>query len=376
MRDDLGRKDIRQEERPRTERHYRGGLFFPLLLVIVGIIFLLDNLGVLDGGAWENIFRLWPLLLVVLGLDSLVKREGIAGPLLGISLGVIFLLGNFGYLSISVWEMIFRIWPLFLIAWGIDILIGRRSLLLSLTGAALVIALLFGALWYFGGFGLPGQPLLGGQARLAGSTISQELDGAARAQVEISPSAGTLALSAQDQPANMLITGQVPEERADRLTQNFSLNGDLAIYNLKDAQPTVFMPGNSSRSAWDLRLNPEIPIDLRVNMGAGDATLDLSGLNLTHLDVNLGVGQVEVILPEGGSFEAKVSSAIGQTTIFIPGDLAVRIRAGTALSARSIPALYSEVGDNVFVSPGYEEAENKVEIDLNQAIGQVVVKVK
>lgn len=70
------------------------------------------------------------------------------GPLLLIGAGVVFLLNNLGVLPWGVWETLGRLWPLFLIAIGIDLVVGRRKPLISLliilglvvVGVALVYA--------------------------------------------------------------------------------------------------------------------------------------------------------------------------------------------------------------------------------------------
>ena len=49
-----------------------GPVFWPILLIAVGVIFLLSNLGVLPFDA-SQIWRLWPLILVVIGLDVLLE---------------------------------------------------------------------------------------------------------------------------------------------------------------------------------------------------------------------------------------------------------------------------------------------------------------
>jgi hypothetical protein len=46
-------------------------LFWPLALVALGILLLLDNLGYLPGSAWGYV---WPALLIFLGLSLLVRR--------------------------------------------------------------------------------------------------------------------------------------------------------------------------------------------------------------------------------------------------------------------------------------------------------------
>lgn len=44
-------------------------------LIIIGVIFLLKNLGLISAGAWDI---LWPILLIALGI-SFVTRQGKAG---------------------------------------------------------------------------------------------------------------------------------------------------------------------------------------------------------------------------------------------------------------------------------------------------------
>ncbi len=49
-----------------------GPVFWPILLIAVGVIFLLSNLGLFPFDA-SQLWRLWPLILVVIGLDVLLE---------------------------------------------------------------------------------------------------------------------------------------------------------------------------------------------------------------------------------------------------------------------------------------------------------------
>jgi len=49
-----------------------GPVFWPILLIAVGVIFLLSNLGMLPFEPWQ-LWRLWPLIIVVIGLDVLLE---------------------------------------------------------------------------------------------------------------------------------------------------------------------------------------------------------------------------------------------------------------------------------------------------------------
>ena len=75
-----------------SERRRRGSLVGPLILIGLGVVFLLNNLGILSWSVWEVIFRLWPILLVAIGLDLLVGRRSTLGSLLALALTLIILL--------------------------------------------------------------------------------------------------------------------------------------------------------------------------------------------------------------------------------------------------------------------------------------------
>ncbi|MFN8595566.1 MAG: DUF5668 domain-containing protein [Anaerolineae bacterium] len=46
--------------------------FWPIVLIGAGVIFLPNNLGVIQGNPWSVIWRLWPVLLIALGLEILI----------------------------------------------------------------------------------------------------------------------------------------------------------------------------------------------------------------------------------------------------------------------------------------------------------------
>lgn len=43
-----------------------------LILIIIGVVFLLQNLGYISEGAWSII---WPAILIVIGMGTLLKRK-------------------------------------------------------------------------------------------------------------------------------------------------------------------------------------------------------------------------------------------------------------------------------------------------------------
>lgn len=79
------------------ERH---GSFSAILLIFLGIVFLLNNLNILPWTIWLSLWRLWPVILILAGLQTVFRGSKIADwliYLLGliISIGLIYLAINF-----------------------------------------------------------------------------------------------------------------------------------------------------------------------------------------------------------------------------------------------------------------------------------------
>ena len=107
-------------------------------------------------------------------------------------------------------------------------------------------------------------------------------------------------------------------------------------------------------------------------MGAGQMNLDASELQLENLDASQGVGELSLSLPAGVALQADVSQAIGKITIQVPHDVAVRIEISKALSALNVPSAF-ELRDGYYYSPGYENADYVVDLNISQAIGNIEI---
>lgn len=347
-------------------RHGRGSLVFPILLIGLGIALLLENLGVMTGSVWEWVFRLWPLLLIAVGLDGIFfRRGGMAGSALLIGAGLVFLLTNFGYLSFSIWQTVFNLWPLLLIAIGFDIFVGRRSIWVTLLGVVLILALLFGALWFFGARVGPAQAV-------AGPQISQDLQDASQASVVIERGSGDVRLHVLAGDDGLLLFGHAPVANGVSASQDYRVQGGTGVLTLSQRGDNAYLP-NASAYVWDLGLSPQVPLNLQVNMGAGNLDLDLSGLKITGLKVNQGAGEIKVALPASGSYPAEIKGAVGTLVVTLPQGLAARIKSDSALTAVQMPSGFTKDGDT-YTSPDYSGAANRVDLTVGQAIGSVVIR--
>ena len=160
--DDQIRKDIHdrihdriQRRMERRQRYYRsgaGGIVLGGLIVIIGLFILLDNMGIIR---LHDVWRYWPVLLIVFGVSRILESHAPAGYIWGGVLtlaGALVLLDN---LDIIVFDFNL-IWPLLLIAFGLSMLlrsIDRKRSMAAATasGAPIDISSSCNAFAVFGG---------------------------------------------------------------------------------------------------------------------------------------------------------------------------------------------------------------------------------
>jgi predicted membrane protein len=100
-----------------THRHHSGAVGFGVVIVIVGALLLLNNLGIFP---IRDIFRYWPVALIALGLVKALDARDARGQVGG---GVIVLVGAWllaDRLDLSFFPFHFhQFWPILLIGLGV-----------------------------------------------------------------------------------------------------------------------------------------------------------------------------------------------------------------------------------------------------------------
>jgi len=111
----------RWEDRAVRRRYRSGnhGIFFGAIVVAVGVLLLLDNLGIFR---FRDVWQYWPVLLVAWGVSRIVDSNSPSGYVFG---GVVTLIGAFLLLdNLDIISFNFAVlWPLLLIAFGISVLV-------------------------------------------------------------------------------------------------------------------------------------------------------------------------------------------------------------------------------------------------------------
>ena len=122
---------------------------------------------------------------------------------------------------------------------------------------------------------------------------------------------------------------------------------------------------------WNLRLANDIPLDLSVHFGAGDARLDLGSLYLRSVDVEMGVGRLDMDLrgTPRRDYEVRIRGGIGEATIRLPHQAGVYARAQGGIGSVHSTGLRQE-GDHL-VNDAYDHSKASIHLDIQGGIGAI-----
>ena len=294
------------------------------------------------------------------------RRPSIAGPVILISLGVIFLLNNMGVIELNAWDVIMRFWPILLIAIGLDILIGRRSAWGAAIAVVVVLAILAGGIVFFDNQS---------QWTYESENFEIPLGNVEVATVSLDPVLGYLLIDELPKKSKVLLQGEVRPFSGEEFGKNVDFSGTRATIDLRTEGVIVapFFGGWSNQPSWDLSLHPEVVTDLIVDFGVGKVEFDLQDLQIGEIHVEQGIGQMIVLLPSTDNMDINLDGGIGEIQVVIPEDVGVRFRASVGIGNVLVPSDYTRDGD-FYLSPGYAASENQIEMVIDLGIGSVQVR--
>lgn len=126
-----------------------------------------------------------------------------------------------------------------------------------------------------------------------------------------------------------------------------------------------------SRNKWDIKLAPDVPMDIEVTCGAGEGELDLRDMDLRSVRMKIGAGRAEVDLRSeyAHSFDVRVEGGVGEATIRVPKTAAVEAQAQGGLGEIHVTGLRREDGRWVSESPA--KGHTTIRIDVKGGIGAI-----
>lgn len=289
-------------------------------------------------------------------------RRGLFWPILLIAIGLVFLLTNFGYIGPFSAVALISLWPLILILIGIDIAIGRRWPLAALgldvaiiaAGLALVAAQPVYPQWFVFG-GSTGAPGVNHASAPRGSAQSLTF--------HLNGGAGTFRIAGG--------ASDLVEVSSDQQSLTLRRSGVERVDVRVDQSDRGVRFGPTAPASIDAHFASDVPTSLDMNAGAGDFTVDLSGTRITDARINVGAASLRLVLPKTtGDVSISVGAGASSVVIEVPDGVEARVStSGALMSLRSEnPRLASSE------TAGYAGASDRVTVRVTAGATSVVIR--
>ncbi|MDE3112518.1 MAG: hypothetical protein KGK34_06200 [Chloroflexota bacterium] len=301
------------------------------------------------------------------------RRRGFLFPALLILVGGLFFLGNLGYLPPMSWHGVLSLWPIVLVLFGIELIVARRQPFVALA-LEIVVVVASVALVAMQPYGLL-APAVGGTA---GSSFTVSRDNARTLQLRVEGGAGSYSLEGGSSSLlDVRSTGGQVAVQDHR-------SGDLADIRIEPADVgDIFRFGGRPPENVDVRVAGDVPTSLRVSGGAGDFTVDLRGMRIQSARVDTGASRLDLTLPTpSGEVPVTVSAGAASVTIVVPDDVEARVvTTGGVMSVTTLnPRLGSGTSSGIarpatiVETAGYATAKDRVTVTVSAGASSITIR--
>ncbi len=294
--------------------------------------------------------------------------------LLLVMIGVLFILKNTGVLFFS-WHTMWQLWPVILILWGISLIPVKDWIKLVLSFVTVIIT--FFAVQQYGpkdnhkwNFEWNDRHNRDRNDKEESTTynniLSEDFDSITKyAELKLNIGVGNFKISDS--------TGKLIEVKHDNDNANYSMTAkeqdSLTSIDLS-LEKGEFRDGNM-RNNVEMKLNPNPIWDMDLNVGAAEVKFDLSGFKMRNLKIQGGASDLEIKLGAALPLtDVKMEAGAASITIRVPESAGCEIISNTFLSSKDFKG-FTKVGSQLYQTPNFAASTNKIKINLQAGVARV-----
>lgn len=326
-----------------------------------------------------------------------MKRDRLFSGLLLLGIGILFLLDNFNVIDFH-WANIISLWPLFLIVPGINLVFAHQDAAWATTVKILALVAVFALVFYRGTRPTDNQfwshqfnnknffyDETGSDNADNKEGVFNKVAGTSAYNEPFTPTIKTASLNIRGggatytlQDTTAALFNAVTHELSGKFVFNTAQIDSGKIIN--------FSTKNNGRSInWDndnddkgneavIKLNANPVWNINISAGASKVDFDLSKFKISNLEVKGGAASMDLKLgePKTQNMMVNVSTGVSEVSISVPENAACQIISKTGLSSKSFNGFESK-GNNQYETPGFATATNKIYLNLKGGISDFKV---
>ncbi len=314
-------------------------LFWGIILIFVGTLAILNNLDVIDF-AWRKLWNLWPVFLMLWGISILPVKDGIRLGLVVITLGL-----TMYYIS--------------------DQAVFSADESYSNNHS-----------WSHGGavdFDFDDEEedsLYEYDSASNSQFLIPFTEGVETATLNFDAVAGHYILK---HSTGNLVTFDFDNKKLSNLYRySVKTEGNDARINIDTKKHHSFKLNKKKNYKGKLMLNEEPVWNIDVDAGATRLDFDLETFKVKKVNIDAGAADIDITIGDKyPDVKVSVDAGASDITIRVPKGSGCKVNMDTFLADKSLSGF--DKTDGMYVTSNYNEADNKIFIDLNSAISNVSV---
>jgi hypothetical protein len=242
------------------------------------------------------------------------------------------------------------------------------------------------------------------EEELKADSFSEPKDGATSASINLHFSVGEntvkpLVDSDNLFEADVAYVGEIEFSSTEGPHKDIALRQQKAVNPvMKSIRQAIGSFGNRQDLRWDVRLSPDVPMDVNIHAGVGKSEMDLSQIQLTGLKfdagvgephitlpesetgyaikMNMGVGESHVTLPVNTNIDLDVNGGVGEVHFHIPLGASVHVKASSGLGDVKVPPHFERIegksgvgAHGVWETEDFANADDKITINYKGGVG-------
>lgn len=297
-----------------------------------------------------------------------MKLSSLFWGVLFVLIGGLFLLNNLGVLNVD-WTTVWRLWPMILVVWGLSIMVGNQRppwyAVVLMIGLMIFMIVAFAATqWVHGDFDVA-----------TGNSYSQTFE------EPMAPKTEHATFRLQSGAGKFIIrdtTTQLVKAETEVSFGKYDLsreqtdNSTYVTLDFRGRSRNWNFGGGRNRA--EVQLNTTPAWNIYIDVGAASANFDLTPYKVEELRLNAGASSLRVRLGDRSEeTRVRIKTGASSTTVEVPESVGCEVRLQTALSGKRIRG-FEKISSSRYQTANFDDAARKMYIDVEAGVSQITVE--
>ena len=279
-------------------------------------------------------------------------------------IGIAFLGNNFGWFSVNI-DNIWRFWPVILIIIALSML-TRRGIMGTIFGGIVVILIVAGIVLsiVFGGSRQPKEVT----TQNFNETFTEDITAG---KVVINAGAGSINIGGI---SSDFVSGKLESNIATLKVTPEINDGKKTIDLSLDVTNNWSSWFGHNTNELTVDLTDKIPLEMILNVGAMYLNLDFSKIKLENLEIKSGATSANLKFGQLVDFATfNLDTGASSNNILLPSGVGARVKIDSGVSSTDLKD-FDKIDDDTYQTEGYDQAGKKIDMDIKMGAASLNMK--